>query len=378
MKKIVFVLLILFLLSSCESAPIVTIPPESSPSTTVPDEPSLLTPAPYENPPSYERIRREVDAYFRMFYVNNQNYKWNCIESSMQISQDGSWVIGYFDSDSLVKMVLESYGERAIGANTYYLINENLTYCIDKTCWQYIPPHGEDYREYFIINGTMWKYDNETNGLIEDEIEYWNFDEEAKEYIKVKTNEDIYFSQALNELTADKPWSFVKNATALPTENNLFTQFNNLKNEYFKKLFSGDIYEKAYFKMDLPTFLPESNNVNVIFEGSDILKLYVDISDETSYTGYEYYPIDDTHIYVEVYYQDFESRDLESYEPQKYCWDTDFNDMNKNCYGEYFIVDGKVMVYDPQVMDLVESPDNSEVLAYFNVAKEEVHLTMLK
>lgn len=83
-------------------------------------------------------------------------------------------------------------------------------------------------------------------------------------------------------------------------------------------------------------------------------------ADKRSYTGYEYYPIDDTRIYVVVYYQEFENREAE------------VNDLKRNEYKEYFIIDDAVKIYDPKKQDLIDSPDSGQILEYFQKAKSEI------
>lgn len=42
----------------------------------------------------------------------------------------------------------------------------------------------------------------------------------------------------------------------------------------------------------------------------------------------------------------------------------------KTHYTEYFIIDGKVMKYDSNKQDLIESSDDNNVLTSFNIAKD--------
>lgn len=332
----------------------------TTPDTSKPIESGTLTPAPKASGQNEdlllpEKIRGDIDLFFRMFYANNQNYKWKRIAATTERSVNGSNVTGFFDGDSLVKMVVDTYGENdSSSSTTYYFINEKLIYVDERIFWLHpsTSPNTEEYRKYFIIDERLWKYNDKMNSLVE----------------SGDTGVIDYFEQDKTDLLGNEPLSIVKNTFSLPTEENLFNQFKKAMNTSFEKFFTeGIIYDKynvydseSYNFKGLPHFLPENDAATAFFNGTDLRKLFVDHPAEKSYTGYEYYPIDDARIYVVVYYQEFENSE------------TDYNDMKKNYYGEYFIVNDKVMVYDPQSTDLVESLGKSDVLTYYNIAKESM------
>lgn len=347
MNKIIIILVILFLLSACVSHPNGSIQIESEKSTSEQNKDQLL--------PEY--IFAEIDSYFRMFYTNNQNYKWKRITATTERSVNGSNITGFFDGDSLVKMVVDTYGEYdSSSSTTYYFINEKLTYVEEKIFWLHFSnfPDKEEYKKYFIIDGKLWAYNNELESFFESQ----------------DTNIIDYFEKDKTDLLGNESISILKNTFSLPTENNLFNQFIKAKNIYFEKFYKeGIIYDKkniydtdSYNFKGLPHYLPKNNAATVFTNGTELRKIFVDHPSETSYTGYEYYLIDNTRIYVIVYYQEFDNSEI------------DYNDMKKNCYGEYFIVNGKLMVYDPQSMDLIESLDNSDILTYLNIIKESIEI----
>ena len=82
--------------------------------------------------------------------------------------------------------------------------------------------------------------------------------------------------------------------------------------------------------------------------------------DEKSYTGYEYFILDDSNVYVVKYKQEFENKEV------------DFNKLKENYYEEYLIIDEKTMKYDSDKQDLIEVSDETEILTNFNIAKDSI------
>lgn len=247
MKKIIILLFILILVSGCTVKPGGSAGTESSDSTSVPTISGR-----YENPLSFEKICIDIDAYFRMYYANNQNYKWNRVAAA-QRSVDGSYVTGYFDGDFLIKMVLETYGETKSDFTTYYFINESLIYCVHRINHQFPPPFQESYEEYFLVDGKLWQYNHETN----------HFDKSSD------TSVIDYYEQDKYALIGDKTVRFVENTGTFPIEDNSFIQFNNAKKIYFRKFFAVEKYDlyKNSFHVDLLNSysLPETERVNALF-----------------------------------------------------------------------------------------------------------------
>jgi len=339
MKKLLILLLLLVVLFACTAKPNNSALTGSGTSTSGQTAfGQKQTAVPYEDTPSYSRVQQDIDAYFRMFYANNQNYKWRQVE----VNSNGVYVIGYFDGDLLVKME-SAAGESTFYTAIYYFINEDLTYVIGETSGLSSP---DEYKEYFIINKKTWQYNNETGSFIGSPDTDYPLSS---------------FEQYKYDLLGDKSQSYVKNTFTFPTENNLFTQFNEANHAYFRKFFAGDSYNREYFQVDLPGYSTKQN-VYTLSSGSELRGLTVICSNETSYTYYDYYLIDDVRIYVVVSYQKFDKG-------------TDVADLNaytKNYESEYFIVNGKVMVYDAQKKDLTESSKNINILTQFNTVKGKI------
>jgi len=251
-------------------------------------------------------------------------------------------------------MISEAYGESQTSFTTYYFVNEHLIYLVDRLNYQWPGPRQEKYHEYFLIDGTLWQYNSNTGNLIESS----------------DTDVITYFEQDKHDLLGDKPLSYVENNYIKSTENTSYAQNNNTKNEYLRKIYNGDVYDLYgdFFQVDFPNYynyyhshyFQQSSNVNALFQNSELCILRLANFDEKSYTGHEYYPIEDNCIYVVVYLQEFENQEV------------NFNQMKKNYWQEYYIIDEKVMKYDIEKQDLIEISDDSNVLTNYNLAQEEI------
>ena len=136
-------------------------------------------------------------------------------------------------------MTSEQYGEGQSSFITYYFVNSNLTYIIERTNYQWPLPRKESYQEYFLIDQKLWQYNNETSNLIE------------------SNNSGVmdYFEQDKYALIGDKDIIFEQNNRTLSEANNCL-QFNEMRKLYFEKLFSGEKFEICgdYFQVDMPNF----------------------------------------------------------------------------------------------------------------------------
>lgn len=302
---------------------------------------------------SYEDIKNEIERYFVFFFNKNHNFNCNFVNAKTERSTNGTYIVGYFYNDSIVTMISEQYGESQSNFITYYFVNPNLIYIIERINYQWPLPRKESYQEYFLIDQKLWQYNIETSNLIESN----------------NSNVLDYFEQDKYNLIGDKDITFEQNNCTLSVDNNCL-QFNKIKKLYFEKLFSGEKFEVFgdYFQVDMPNFynyyyshyFHPQNDINAIFIDSQLYLLRLAIFDEESYTGYEYFILDNSNIYVVKYKQEFENKEI------------DFNKLKKNCYEEYLIVDEKTMKYDEDKQDLIELSDETEILTNFNIAKESI------
>ncbi|MCM1363130.1 MAG: hypothetical protein NC235_14730 [Clostridiales bacterium] len=310
----------------------------------------------YADIPSIKEICNDVDTYFRMFYTNNLNYKWNGVEATKE-SPYNRYITGYFDGDSLVKMDVEAEGESVYILTTYYFINEDITYMTSQKNYGLISPFYTECHDYCIIDGKLWQYSDEMETFVEapnrDELFYDELD---------------YFEQDKYDVLENKPQYYVENTFMLPTESNLFVQLNEAKNAYFRKFFSVDRYDR-----DISNY--SESNFYTLSYNSKLYELFVRNYNDVSYTEYVYYPIDDNFLYVIVYYQEFESVGDYSFSTKKSCgWNDDYNIMKKNCYKEFFVINHNVMQYDPEKQDLIASLDSEEILTNLNTAKDIIKI----
>ena len=250
-------------------------------------------------------------------------------------------------------MISEQYGEGQSSFITYYFVNSNLTYIIERTNYQWPLPRKESYQEYFLIDQKLWQYNNETSNLIE------------------SNNSGVldYFEQDKYALIGDKDIIFEQNDHTLSEANN-YLQFNEMRKVYFEKFFSGEKFEICgdYFQVDMPNFynyyysryFQSQSDINAVFVDSQLYLLRMAIFDEKSYTGYEYFILDDSNVYVVKYKQEFENKEV------------DFNKLKENYYEEYLIIDEKTMKYDSDKQDLIEVSDETEILTNFNIAKDSI------
>lgn len=345
MKKIIILLLAsLFLFTSCTS---VSNGEQIEPDTTIANETVSL----YGETPSYEQVSKDIDTFFRMYYVKNQNYlqtHTKNIEERNAIVIDAA---GFFDGDALVKMEVKTKGESPNWTTTYYFINENLTYITCKATMLYLQPFQEKLEEYYLIDGVFWQYNNKTNSLEISEIGTGNS--------PIASKDVCCFEQDKQAVLNGKPLIFAENTFALPKNSNSFTAFNTAKNEHFRKLFSSDIYE-------LKTLNDNAQNSSekiyyTLSDDSELCKIDVISRDEISVTEYTYYVIEQNNVYAEVRYQEFENDTA--------CYESDYSKLKKDCCNEYYIVDDKLMIYDSEKLDLTESTEKNDILEYYNNAK---------
>ena len=107
-------------------------------------------------------------------------------------------------------------------------------------------------------------------------------------------------------------------------------------------------------------YFQSQSDINAVFVDSQLYLLRMAIFDEKSYTGYEYFILDDSNVYVVKYKQEFENKEV------------DFNKLKENYYEEYLIIDEKTMKYDSDKQDLIEVSDETEILTNFNIAKDSI------
>lgn len=363
-RSLLFILLMVIFLSACnmkevQSSIESTHEPiqthiKSSTTTTVQSETIISDETTSEIPViSYEDIKNEIESYFIFFFNNNHNFSCNFVNAETERSTNGTYVVGYFYNDSIVSMISEQYGEGQSSFITYYFVNSNLTYIIERTNYQWPLPRKESYQEYFLIDQKLWQYNNETSNLIE------------------SNNSGVldYFEQDKYALIGDKDIIFEQNDHTLSEANN-YLQFNEMRKVYFEKFFSGEKFEICgdYFQVDMPNFynyyysryFQSQSDINAVFADSQLYLLRMAIFDEESYTGYEYFILDDSNIYVVKYKQEFENKEV------------DFNKLKENYYEEYLIIDEKTMKYDSDKQDLIEVSDETEILTNFNIAKNSI------
>ena len=303
---------------------------------------------------SYEDIRNELRSYFRFYFNYNQNFNCSFVSAKTERSTNGTYVVGYFYNDSIVTMISESYGESKSNFINYYFVDPHLTYIVERINYQWPLPRKESYQEYFLIDNKLWQYNNDAHDLVESN----------------NTNVVDYFEQDKSDLIGNKDMTFVQYDHTLSTDNYNSIQFNKMKKQYFEKIFSGEEFEiyGDHFQVDMPNFynyyssnyFHPQNDINAIFIDSQLYLLRLAVFDEESYTGYEYFILDDSNIYVVKYKQEFENKEI------------DFNKLKKNYYEEYFIVDEKIMKYDADKQDIIELSDQTEILTNFNAAKKSI------
>ena len=107
-------------------------------------------------------------------------------------------------------------------------------------------------------------------------------------------------------------------------------------------------------------YFQSQSDISAAFVDSQLYLLRMAIFDEKSYTGYEYFILDDSNVYVVKYKQEFENKEV------------DFNKLKENYYEEYLIIDEKTMKYDSDKQDLIEVSDETEILTNFNIAKDSI------
>ena len=223
---------------------------------------------------------------------------------------------------------------------------------MERVNYQWPLPREESYQEYFLVDEELLQYNDETCELIKSDNLYLA----------------DYFEQDKQEFLGDKKLSFIENDCKISMDNNKLTQFNELKRLYFKKLFTGEKFEIHcdYFHVDMPNFynyyylnyFESRNDINALYIDSKLFLLRIAEFNDSLYTGYEYFIIDESKVYVVIYKQEFENKEI------------NYNEMRTSCYEEYFIVDEKVLKYDSYKCDLAEISDDRDVLNIFNSAKE--------
>lgn len=301
---------------------------------------------------SYEDIVKETENYFRFFFSNNHDFSCSYIDTKTERGTNGSYIIGYFYDNSIVTMTSEIYGESKSNFITYFFVNPHLTYIIERVNYQWPLPREESYQEYFLVDEELLQYNDETCELIKSDNLYLA----------------DYFEQDKQEFLGDKKLSYIENDCKISMDNNKLAHFNELKRLCFKKFFTGEKFEiyGDYFHVDMPNFynyyhlnyFEPQNDINALYIDSKLFLLRIAEFDDSLYTGYEYFIVDESKVYVVIYKQEFENKEI------------NYNKMKISCYEEYFIVDEKVLKYDSCECDLVEASDNTEILNIFNSARE--------
>lgn len=302
--------------------------------------------------PSYEEIESKVEAFFRIYYAHLEDIFTRSDISSIETSM-GSEVVCYQTDMSMetsfkfpiYRFDLNCYGETGSTYYEYYMISDDMVYLIVDRRMSMGSP-DEKYKEYFIINEKTWQYSEETGGLVETPEEY---DQLEQFEITKKDVEKAVHSETIT----------VQGIPSLPDEDNLFTQFNKLKCSFFRDFYSVDVYKRQKVNIEFLDYTLDNDNVTGFFDDTELKKLQLWFTEKTNYFRYDYYLIDDTNIYVIAYKEEYLPQRNGIYKRSQY-------------FEEYFIIDGKVMEYDTEKQDLVDSAENSDILTYFKTAKEKV------
>lgn len=298
---------------------------------------------------TYESVYKELEEYFRMFYDKSNNFNM-VLKNSTVTSSVESRVKGYFYNNLLLKLSLSRFGEQKSFFDEYYIINSNLIYCTQQI--KYTLPNEyvvfkEEYRHYYIINGEMYQ-------LSSDEMELTNCPSDDNEIYK-------NFNKSLNDILGATELYNSQYSYCILEENTIFSQMAESKNNFFINLYKKRNYEAKYFTADLPNNECEFNNITAFYNENHLQKIRMLYPKEKIYTTYEYYVISNDFVYV------IETSDI---------YDNDIKEINKNLIGSYdkdfFIVGDKVMKYDYNKQDLIESSDDTDILTNFKIAKDVI------
>jgi len=351
MKKIFILLIILTLLTSCDS-------PNSKPESQNAYESLFVesqTSSQSLNPIdlSYEEIQHKVDSFFRVFYSENKDYIIKKVESSGDFAESGI-VMGFYKGSSLVRFKLFLYNDLNSIEMDYNIIDENLIYI--SVCDEGLPylsdnvEYTEKWSEFYIIDNKLWEYSNEEQKLVES---VGSHDIELSKIYGWDILELEIYNTSIQDLCGSEKLVIYKNSFSLPTENNQFNQIANDINNYFKNLCIKSNTNKRK-RGDADKFEDDCLYINGYYDDVELSRAYLAFDYKNINIHYNYYIINRELIYVNKITEGFTD---DSQETIKYAYD------------EYFIINGVVKKYDINKQDLIDTFDCQNILTLFNNAK---------
>ncbi|MCM1508370.1 MAG: hypothetical protein NC177_14750 [Ruminococcus flavefaciens] len=302
----------------------------------------------YQN--NYEELILLTDSYFRAFYDKNKSYTSECITIDTILDAKGNLLTSYYDNDALVYADFITFGDLSTTYRKYYFINTEIVY-ITKCTSDSNNDIGGNYKEFYIINGQLQALSH-LNKDIESSV-----DADEKEIFDIITDKMDLHTKKFVEFEC----------TSIP--NGLYSTYNEAKHNFFIKNFINNKVKNSKVLIQIDDLKLNddffSYNCIALLRDNQLMKFALLDSNNKCRVRYDYYVVDDDIGYVIVTNSEYSSE-------SKY-----MEECVKTHYSEYFIIDGKVMKYDSNKQDLIESSDDTDVLASFNVAKDIIGIKYL-
>lgn len=297
----------------------------------------------YQN--NYEELISLTDSYFRAFYDKNKSYTSEYITVDTILDAKGNLLTSYYDNDALVYADFITFGDLSTTYRKYYFINNEIVY-ITKCISDSNNDIGGNYKEYYVINGQLQV------------LSHLNKDIE----LSVDADEKEIFDIITDKINLDTKKFVEYEYTSIP--NGLYSTYSEAKHNYFIKNFINNKGKnnKVFIQIDdlelNDDFFPY--NCIALLRDNQLMKFALLDSNNKCRVRYDYYAVDNDIGYVIVTNSEYLSE-------SKY-----MEECVKTHYSEYFIIDGKVMKYNPDKQDLIELSDETEILTNFNIAKESI------
>lgn len=292
---------------------------------------------------NYEELISLTDSYFRGFYDKNKSYTSECIIVDTISDAKGNLLTSYYDNEALVYADFVTFGDLSTTYRKYYFINNDIVY-ITKCISDSNNDTGGNYKEYYIINGQLQV------------LSHLNKDIE----LSVDAYEKEIFDIVTDKINLDTKKFVEYEYTSIPDGS--YSTYSETKHNYFVNNFinNKEKNNKVFIQIDdlelNDDFFPY--NCIALLRDNQLMKFALLDSNNNCRVRYDYYIVDDDIVYVIITDSEYSSE-------SKF-----MEECVKTHYSEYFIIDGKVMKYDLNKQDLIESSDNTEVLASFNIAKD--------